>query len=127
MLPMPFAPARSNGDTAPTVQTRSNRPCESRLICTASNTTCRIITPASSTSDLCREGIPAIVLRSPFSLQLSVVSYQLSSKDVQKAPEPESLCQTIFFLTDHRKLTAENCKRSEVCDLCFFSRTKTYN
>src|ERR1700720_3533804 len=66
MLPMPFAPARWNGETAPTVHTRSSRPCESRLICTASSTTCRKITPASSTSDLCREGMPAIVLRSSF-------------------------------------------------------------
>src|ERR1700730_14242515 len=57
---MPFAPARWNGETAPTVHTRSSRPWESRLICTASRTTCSRITPVRSISDLCREGMPAI-------------------------------------------------------------------
>src|SRR5580693_4846365 len=57
---MPWAPARSNGDTAPTVQTRISRPCESRLICTASSSTCRSTTPPRRNSDLCREGIPTM-------------------------------------------------------------------
>src|SRR5256885_11237751 len=44
-------PARSNGETAPTVQTRISRPWDSRLICTASMSTCKIMTPASRTRD----------------------------------------------------------------------------
>src|SRR5271168_1103245 len=60
MPPIPVAPARSNGVTAPTVHTRIRRPCESRWICTASSSTCSTITPASRNSDLWREGIPTI-------------------------------------------------------------------
>src|SRR5580692_9534824 len=63
MPPIPVAPARSNGVTAPTVHTRISRPCESRWICTASSSTCSTITPASRNSDLWREGIPTIAFR----------------------------------------------------------------
>src|SRR5229473_5918578 len=110
---MPRAPARSKGETAPTVHTRSKRPCESRLICTASSTTCNKITPASSTTDLCREGMPAMVVRSSLCLKLSVVSRQPSVKNSAQSsagrrvsgsplssPNAESRLPNTVFLID---------------------------
>src|ERR1039458_1657525 len=49
--------ARCTGEINSTAQTRMSRTCRSRLICTASRSTCATMTPASNVSDLCREGI----------------------------------------------------------------------
>src|ERR1700722_8786625 len=57
MPPTPLAPTRSNGVTAPTVQTRIRRPCESRRICIARNRICNTTTPISRNKLLWREGM----------------------------------------------------------------------
>src|ERR1700676_578022 len=127
MFKMPCAPARSNGETAPTVHTRSSRPCESRLICTASSTTCSKITPASSTSDLCREGMPAIVLRSPFSdpihlgetvcnLELEMANFSVDA-DMTKQPE---IAQH-FSRTQHHR--SQRVIRNRNRQTCLFAYT----
>src|SRR5271163_285235 len=63
---MPYEPARSNGEIAPTVHTRISRPCESLLICTASSSICSNTIAARRKIDLCREGTPTMVTRSIF-------------------------------------------------------------
>src|SRR5580692_11423811 len=60
MPPTPLAPTRSNGVTAPTVQTRISRPCESPRIWMARNRTCSMTTPISRNKLLWREGIATI-------------------------------------------------------------------
>src|SRR5271154_5951877 len=63
---MPYEPARSNGEIAPTVHTRISRPCESLLICTASSSICSNTIAARRKIDLCREGTPTMMTRSIF-------------------------------------------------------------
>src|SRR5271170_3093234 len=63
---MPYEPARSNGEIAPTVHTRIRRPCESLLICTARSSICSNTIAARRKIDLCREGTPTMVTRSIF-------------------------------------------------------------
>src|SRR5438445_13840285 len=96
MLPIPFAPARWNGETAPTVHTRSRRPCESRLICTANSTTCSRITPARSISDLCREGIPAIFCSTLF----SYAAVRANQNGLRRAPNIFQATVTNRLLVD---------------------------
>src|SRR5216684_5212693 len=86
---------------APTVQTRINRPCESRLICTASKTTCSRMTPASSTSDLCREGMATMALVARASAgALFLQSAKTSSKNLPLLLVNANLPQQ-FEVTQH--------------------------
>src|SRR5579864_8228612 len=101
-------PIRCRGEISSTAHTRISRTCRSRLICTASSSTCVTTTVASSVRDLCREGIAIIgedCQLSRFLLPIRIGAPRRSSKnsiDRDETQQPE-IAQHLARSEHHRR------------------------